>query len=52
MQRGLGPSLEHEEIDQQSKEDNGGGVDSMEDKQEVQHAKISKPYQRHMKKRK
>ena len=50
MQRGLGPSLEREEIDQHSKEDIGGGVDSMEDKQEVQDAKISKPGQSHTKK--
>jgi hypothetical protein len=30
MQRGLGPSLECEENDQHSKEDIGGGVDSLE----------------------
>jgi hypothetical protein len=30
MQCGLGPSLEREENDQHSKEDIGGGVDSLE----------------------
>ena len=50
MQRGLGSTLEHEENDQHSKEDIGGGVDSMEDKQEVQDMKILKPDQSHVKK--
>ena len=52
MQRGLGPSLEREENDQHSKEDIGGGVDSLEVKQGVQDTKISKPELSHMKKRK
>ena len=52
MQRGLGSSLEHKENDQHSNEDLGGGVDSLEVKQEVQDAKMSKPEQIHAKKRK
>jgi hypothetical protein len=35
MQHRIGPSLEHEENDQHSKEDIGGGVDSLEVKQGV-----------------
>ena len=50
MQRGLGSTLEHEENDQYSKEDIGGGVDSLEVKQGVQDAKMSKPEQSHVKK--
>ena len=52
MQRRLEPTLEHEEIDQHSREDIGGGVDSLEVKQGVQDAKMSKPEQSHAKKRK
>ena len=52
MQHGLGSTLEHEENDQHSKEDIGGGVDSLEVKQGVQDMKISKHKQSHMKKRK
>jgi hypothetical protein len=51
MQRGIGPSLEHEENDQHSKEDIGGGVDNLEVKQGVQDANMSKPEQSHTKKR-
>jgi len=47
MQRGLGSTLEHEEIDRHSKEDIGGGVDNIEEKQGTQDAKISKPEQSH-----
>jgi hypothetical protein len=50
MQRGLGPSLEREENDQYSKEDIGGGVDSLEVRQGVQDAKMTKPRQRNAKK--
>jgi hypothetical protein len=50
MQRGLGPSLEHEENDQHSKEYIGGGVDNLEVKQGVQDAKMTKPRRRNMKK--
>jgi hypothetical protein len=50
MQRGIGPSLEHEENDQHSKEDIGGGVDSLEVKQGVQDAKMLKPEQSHVRK--
>ena len=50
MQRGLGSTLEHEEIDQHSKEDIGGGVDSLEVKRGVQDAKMSEPEQIHTKK--
>ena len=52
MQCGLGSTLEHEENEQHSKEDIGGGVDSLEVKQGVQDAKMLKPEQSHMKKRK
>ena len=52
MQRGLGSTLEHEENNQHSKEDIGEGVDSLEVKQGVQDAKISKPEQSHAKKQK
>jgi hypothetical protein len=51
MQRILGSTLEHEEIDQHSKEDIGGGVDSLEEKQGVQDAKMSKLERSHEKKR-
>ena len=50
MQLGLEPSLEREENNQHSKEDIGGGVDSLEVKQGVQDAKMSKPEQSHAKK--
>ena len=50
MQRGLGSTLEHEENDQHSKEDIGGGVDSLEVKQGVQDTKMTKPRQRNVKK--
>ena len=50
MQHGLGLTLEHEENDQHSKEDIRGCVDSLEVKQGVQDAKISKPEQSHTKK--
>jgi len=50
MQRGLGSTLEHEENDRHSKEDIGGGVDSLEVKHGVQDAKMSKPEQSHTKK--
>ena len=52
MQRRLGSTLEHEENDQLSKEYIGGGVDSLEVKQGVQDAKMSKPKQSHAKKQK
>jgi len=52
MQRRLGSTFEHKENDQHSKEDIGGGVDSLEVKQGVQDAKMSKPKQSHAKKRK
>ena len=52
MQRRLGSTFEHKENDQHSKEDIGGGVDSLEVKQGVQDTKISKPEQSHTKKRK
>ena len=52
MQRGLGSTLEHEENDQHSKEVIGGGIDSLEVKQEVQDTKMSKPEQSHVKKQK
>jgi hypothetical protein len=52
MQRELGPSLKHEENDQHSKEDIGGGVDRLEVKQGVQDAKMSKPGPSHVKKQK
>ena len=52
MQRRLGSTFEHKENDQHSKEDIGGGVDSLEVKQGVQDAKMSKPEQSHVKKRK
>ena len=42
--------MEHEENDQHSKEVIGGGIDSLEVKQEVQDTKMSKPEQSHMKK--
>ena len=50
MQCGLGLTFEHEENDQHSKEDIGGGVYSLEVKQGVQDAKMSKPEQSHAKK--
>ena len=43
MQRRLGPTLEHEEIDQHLREDIGGGVDSLGEKQGVQDVKMTKP---------
>ena len=52
MQHGLRPSLEHKQNNQHSNEDLEGGVDSLEVKQEVQDAKMSKPEQSHVKKRK
>jgi len=52
MQRGLASTLEHEENDQHSKEDIRGGVDSLEVKQGLQDAKMSKPKQSHAKKQK
>ena len=44
--------MEHEENNQHSKEDIGEGVDSLEVKQGVQDAKMSKSEQSHTKKRK
>ena len=44
--------MEHEEIDQHSKEHIGGGVDSLDVKQGVQDVKMSKPEQSHAKKQK
>ena len=44
--------MEHEENDQHSKEDIGGGIDSLEVKQGVQDAKMSKLEQSHAKKQK
>ena len=52
MQRRLGSTLEHEENDQHSKEDIGGGVDSLEVKQGLQDTNMSNPEQSHPKKRK
>ena len=50
MQHGLGPTLEHEEIDQPSREDMEGGVDSLGEKQGVQDTKMTKPRQRYTQK--
>ena len=50
MQCRLGPSLEHEENHQHSKEDHRGGVDNLEVKQGVQDAKMKKPGRRNAKK--
>ena len=50
MQHGLGPSLEHEENVQHSKQDIGGSVDSLEVKQGVQDTKMTKPRRRNVKK--
>jgi hypothetical protein len=50
MQRGLRPSLEHEESNQHLKEDIGGGADNLEVNQGVQDAGMMKLRRRNTKK--
>ena len=50
MQRGLGPTLEREEIDQHSREDIGESADSLGEKQVVQDAEMTKRQRRNAKK--
>ena len=50
MQRGLGPTLEHEEIDQHSREDIGESVDILGEKQVVQDTEMTKRQRRNVKK--